>query len=176
MSQATQPVTVARTVALIAHASGSFVNLWAGEDEMFVATDDEGIGSWAVQAVLDEKNEAVPMRGPNAQGWLASAHKLADAFLPKGDEDAEVVAAAAVHLVVRVQRRDIDGDVVAVVWAPSGRVLNAHGAAELGRVIKEVATDDSEPKVPAGPPPDAGRDLFDRVARGVAAASGGGGG
>lgn len=171
MSQATPVTTACRSVALIAHASGDFVNLWAGEETMYVAVEDDELGRWAVECVFDEKNEAVAMGGASGQSpWLRAASRVAQAYLPASDEE-EGEQKVAVHLVCRVQRRDADGSIVAVVWPPRGAPLNARNEAELGRIIREVAKDDSQPKVPAGPPPDAGRDLLDRVSRGIAAAS-----
>lgn len=170
MSQATQPATVCRSVALVAHASGDFVNLWAGEDEMYVAVEDDELGRWAIEAVLDEKHEAVPMGAPDGNRWMRFASRLADAYLPALD-DPNAPEVVAVHLVCRVQRRELDGSIVAVVWPPRGAPRNARNEAELGRIIREVASDDSQPKVPAGPPPDAGGELLDRVSRGIAAAA-----
>lgn len=176
MSQATQPTITCRTVALVAYASGDFVNFWAGEETMYVATEDDELGRWVIEAVLDEKNEAVPMAGPSGQApWMRFAARLAHAYLPAADDE-DSAENVAVHLVCRVQRRDIDGSFVAVVWPPRGAPRNAKTAADLGRIIREVAKDDSQPKVPAGPPPDAGRELLDSVSRGLAAVAGRDGG
>lgn len=176
MSQATPVTTTSRTVALVAYASGDFVNLFAGEETCYVATEDDELGRWALECVFDEKNEAVPMASAGAQNvWMRAASRLAAAYLPSGEED-DGVPKVAVHVVCRVQRRDADGTFVAVVWPPKGPPRNAKTEAELGRIIREVANDDSQPKVPAAGPPDAGRDFLDRVSRGIAALSSSDGG
>lgn len=163
-----------RTVELVAHASGSFVNLWASESEMYIATSDDELGRWVATAVLDEKHPEVAMGTPGAGVYMKAASRIADALLPPGLVDDDVGDRVAVHLVVRVQTRTVEGsdvelDVVAVVWPPRGGPRNAAGYEELGAIIRSIADDESQPKVPAGPPPDAGGELLDRASRGIAA-------
>lgn len=146
-------VTAART--------GDVTMLWDALGTMYVATDAESVGRWLCDLAADPATPRCAFARPST--WIRAAELVvrqleqsAQAGPRKPDQDA-----TAVHLLVAVH------DGAATVWPPAGGpqavTRRAGEFAALGELVVRLADDPTQPRVPAGAPPDALDTLMQRA-------------
>mgnify|MGYP007011842316 CR=1 FL=1 len=147
-----------RTVELVVDRSDACTLLWPSTDLVRAASNTEAIGAFALEIARDESVPEVTQGAPTGRFHKLAAGLIDSYFGTQPDTEVKT----ALHLVLMVDDTDL-----VVVWPPAGRCRTAQGAAALGKLLEELLDDQSQPRCPSGPPPDATTDLFERGAAGL---------
>lgn len=143
-------------IEVVVVASDGCFLLWDARGMNYVALDDESIARWVVELAEDEETPTVEFGAPKGGAWMQTATKIVNTLAKREGATEDAVG---VHIVVQWQREPWS----AVVWAPRGGPRATLSPAKLGEVLRELALDKGQPRVPAGAPPDPGQHIVEGI-------------
>lgn len=141
---------------LVVAPAGDACFLWDALGTLHVAADADSAARWVATIAADTKTPRVAFQRGSAFGRLAQL-ALDQLGAPKAAAPED---ATAVHLLIAIV--ETPSSWIGTIWPPAGGPKAHTNPASFGAALLAIAADPAQPKVPAGPPPDASSELLER--------------